>query len=80
MTSKVEKVGQKPTFTHKLTTNLNFQTPFLFFSSTVTEFNAQDCGISKTEKNTSMLLSKIGSDALRHGLQTPEGVLWFLAP
>ncbi len=59
MTSKVEKVGQKPTFTHKLTTNLKFQTPLLFFSFTFTELKEQDCGISKTEKDISMLLSKI---------------------
>jgi len=42
----VEKVGQKHTYTHKLTTNLNFQMPSLFFSSTVEDWNAQDCGIS----------------------------------
>jgi len=30
MTSKVENVGQKRTFTHKLMTNCNFQTPSFF--------------------------------------------------
>ncbi len=35
ITSKVQKVSQKYTFTHKLTTKRNFQTPSLFFSSTV---------------------------------------------
>ncbi|KAK9957229.1 hypothetical protein ABG768_011493, partial [Culter alburnus] len=47
------------TFTHKLTINLKFQTPSLFFSSNVMEWNTQDCGISKAEKNTSMLPLKI---------------------
>ncbi len=59
ITSTVQKVNQKYTFTHKLTTKHNFQTPSLFFSSTVTEWNAQDCGISKAAKDTSMLPSKI---------------------
>ncbi len=59
MKSKVENVDQKHTFTHKLTTNRNFQMPFLFFNITVTEWNAQDCGISKAAKDTSMLPSKI---------------------
>ncbi len=45
ITSTVQNVNQK--FTHKLTTKCNFQTPSLFFSSTITEWNAQDCGISK---------------------------------
>jgi len=31
MTSKVEKVGKKYTFTDTLTTNYNFQAPYLFF-------------------------------------------------
>jgi len=31
MTSTVETVGQKHTFTHKLTSNHNFQMPSLFF-------------------------------------------------
>ncbi len=39
ITSKVQKVNQKYTFTHKLTTKRNFQTTSLFFSSTVTEWN-----------------------------------------
>ncbi len=43
ITSKVQKVSQKYTFTHKLTTKRNFQTRSLFFSSTGTEWNAQDC-------------------------------------
>ncbi len=30
ITSKVQKVSQKYTFTHKLTTKRNFQTPFVF--------------------------------------------------
>ncbi len=51
ITSKVQKVNQKYTFTHKLTTKHNFQTPSLFFSSTVTEWNAQDCGISTAVKD-----------------------------
>ncbi len=37
ITSKVQKVNQKYTVTHKLTTKHNFQMPSLFFSSTVTE-------------------------------------------
>ena len=60
ITSKVENFDQKQTFTHKLTTDRNFQTPSLFFGLTVTEWNAQDCGISKAAKDTSMLPSKIG--------------------
>ncbi len=59
ITSKVQKVNQKYIFTHKLTTKRNFQTPSLFFSSTVTEWNAQDCGISKAAKDTSTLPSQI---------------------
>ncbi len=47
ITSKVQNVNQKYTFTHKLTTKCNFQMPSLFFSSTVTEWDAQDCGIFK---------------------------------
>ncbi len=54
ITSKV-----KNRFTHKLTTKRNFQTLSLFFSSTVTEWNAQDCGISKAAKDTSMLPSNL---------------------
>ncbi len=34
ITSKVQKVNQKYTFTHKLTTKRNFQTSSLFFCST----------------------------------------------
>ncbi len=64
ITSKVQKVNQKYTFTHKLTTN--FQTPSLFFSSTVTEWNAQDCGISKAAKDTSTLPSKIDQMKVSH--------------
>ncbi len=66
ITSKVQKVHQKYTFTHKLTTKRNFQTPSLFFSSTVTEWNAQDCGISKAAKDTSMLPSKIDQMKVSH--------------
>ncbi|MGL4947610.1 MAG: hypothetical protein ACRC4X_08160, partial [Cetobacterium sp.] len=40
------------------TTKRNFKTPFLFFSSAVTEWNTQVCGISKAAKDTSMLPSK----------------------
>ncbi len=57
--SHVQKVNQKYTFTHKLTTKRNFQTPSLCFSSSVTEWNAGDCGISKTAKDTSILPSKV---------------------
>ncbi len=66
ITSKVQKVNQKYTFTHKLTTKRNFQTPSLFFSSTGTEWNAQDCGISKAAKDTSMLPSKIDQMKASH--------------
>ncbi len=66
ITSKVQKVNQKYTFTQKLTTKHNFQTPSLTFSSTVTEWNAQDCGISKTAKDTSMLPSKINQMKVSH--------------
>ncbi len=66
ITSKVQKVSQKYTFTHKLTTKRNFQTPSLFFSSTVTEWNAEDCGISKAAKDTSMLPSKIDQMKASH--------------
>jgi len=31
MTSEVENIDQKSTFTYKLMTSSNFQTPFLFF-------------------------------------------------
>ncbi len=66
ITSKVQKVNQKYTFTHKLTTKRNFQTPSLFFSSTIKEWNAQDCGISKAAKDTSMLPSKIDQIRVSH--------------
>ncbi len=66
ITSKVQKVNQKYTFTHKLTIKRNFQTPSLFFSSTVTEWNAKDCGISKAAKDTSMLPSKIYQMKVSH--------------
>ncbi len=71
ITSKVQKVNQKYTFTQKLTTKHNFQTPSLTFSSTVTEWNAQDCGISKTAKDTSMLPSKINQ--MKVGLSHEAG-------
>ncbi len=51
---------------HKLTTKCNFQMPSLFFSSTVTEWDAQDCGISKAAKDTSMLPSKIDQMKVFH--------------
>ncbi len=66
ITSKVQKVHQKYTFTHKLTTKRNFQTPSLFFSSTVMEWNAQDCGISKAAKDTSRLPSKFDQMKVSH--------------
>ncbi len=66
ITSKVQKVSQKYTFTQKLTTKRNFQTPSLLFSSTVTEWNAEDCGISKAAKDTSMLPSKIDQMKASH--------------
>ncbi len=66
ITSKVQKVNHKYTFTHKLTTKHNFQTPSLFFSLTVTEWNTQDCGISKAAKDTSMLPSKIDQMKVSH--------------
>ncbi len=37
ITPKEQKVSQKYTFIHKLTTKRNFQTPSLFFSSTETD-------------------------------------------
>ncbi len=58
ITSKVQKVGQKYTFALKLTTKRNFSCHLYFFSSTIMEWNAQDCGISKAAKDTSMLPSK----------------------
>ncbi len=66
ITSKVQKVSQKYTFTHKLTTKRNFQAPSLFFSSTVTGWNAEDCGISKAAKDTSTLPSKIDQMKASH--------------
>ncbi len=47
ITSKVQKVGQKYTFALKLNTKCNFSCQLYFFSSTIMEWNAQDCGISK---------------------------------
>ncbi len=59
ISSEVQKV-HKRTFTYKLTTKCNFQMPTLFyFCSTIMEWNAQDCGISNTVKDTSVLPSKI---------------------
>ncbi len=52
----------KNTFTHKLTTDSLLATlrrHLYFFILTVTEWNAQDCGISKAVKDTSILPSKI---------------------
>ncbi len=66
ITSKVQKVNQKYTFTHKLTAKGNFQMPSLFFNSTVMEWDAQDCGISKAAKYTSMLPSKIDQKKVSH--------------
>ncbi len=64
--SKVQNVHQKYKFTQKLSTKRNFQMPSLFFSSTTTEWNAQDCGIPKAVKDTSMLLSKIYQMKVSH--------------
>ncbi len=66
ITSKVQKVNQKYTYTQT-----NHQTQlsdaiFIFFSSTVKEWNARDCGISKAAKDTSMLLSKIDQIKVSH--------------
>jgi len=47
MTSEVYTVGQKCTFTQKLSTKRNFQTPSLFFSSTVTEWKEGLCNIKR---------------------------------
>ncbi len=82
ITSKVHKVNQKYTFTHELTTKRNFQTPSLFFSSTGTEWNAQDCGISKAVKDTSMLPSKIDQMKVSHetGSETNFGFVRALMP
>ncbi len=66
ITPKVQKVSQKYTFTHKLTTKATFRLPSLFFSSTITEWNVQDCGISKAAKDTSMLPSKIDQMKVSH--------------
>ncbi len=54
ITSNVQKVSQKYTYVS------------LFFSSTVTEWNAEDCGISKAAKDTSMLPSKIDQMKASH--------------
>jgi len=83
MTSEVENVGQKHTFTHNLRDH-NFQLSSLFYSSTVT------CSDSYTVvTNTSTLPSKIdqmrvfqktGSEALDSDmpwcLPTLECILW----
>lgn len=54
MPSKVEDVGQKCTFTNKMTLKWLYQTPCLIFK--LSEMGrAQDCGISKAD--TSMLPS-----------------------
>ncbi len=66
ITSKVQKGNQKYKFTHKLTAKGNFQMPSLFFNSTVMEWDAQDCGISKAAKDTSMLPSKIDQKKVSH--------------
>ncbi|MGL5904535.1 MAG: hypothetical protein ACRCZO_17765, partial [Cetobacterium sp.] len=47
--SKVENVGQKCTFSHKLAI---FGCHIYISSSTVTEWKAQDSGISKAAKDT----------------------------
>ncbi len=58
ITPKVQKVNQKYTFTHKLTTKCNFQT--------VTEWNALGCGISKAAEDSSTLPSKIDQMKVSH--------------
>ncbi len=57
ITSKVQKVSQKYTFT-QTDHQTQLSDTIFFFSSTITELNAQDCGISKAGKDTSMLPSK----------------------
>ncbi len=52
ITSKVQRVNQKYTFTHKLTKKCNFQTPSLFFSSTIMEWNAQEGSIFSVFSNS----------------------------
>ncbi len=39
---------------------------FIFFAQTIMEWNAQDCGISKAAKDTSMLPSKIDQMKVSH--------------
>ncbi len=52
----MQKVSQKYICAHKLSTKRNFEMPSLFFSSTVKEWSAQDCGISKAAKDTGRVL------------------------
>ncbi len=59
MTSKVENIYQKRTFT-QTDHRPQLSDAILFFILTVTEWNAQDCGIPKAAKDTSMLPSKMG--------------------
>ncbi len=66
ITSKVQKVNQKYKYTHKPPNATCHQMPSLFFSSTGTEWNAQDCGISKAAKDTSTLPSKIDQMKVSH--------------
>ncbi len=70
ITSKVQKVSQKYIFTHKLSTKRNFEMPSFFFSSTVKEWSAQDCGISKAAKDTGRVLM-----SSCHGMCSPKE-LW----
>ncbi len=74
ITSKVQKVYQKYIFKHKLTTKRRFQTPSLFFSSTVMERDAQDCGISKAAKDTSMLPLKSDQMKVSHETGSEDDV------
>ncbi len=64
ITSKVQKVNQN--LHTNSPPNATFRRHLYFFSSTVTEWNAQDCGILKAVKDTSMLLSKIDQMKVSH--------------
>lgn len=74
--SKVEKVSQKSTFTHKLNTIQNFQMSNLFVSSTVTECNGQDCGISEAVNHKSIRWRFLRRPEVK--LTLDSDVPWFL--
>ncbi len=61
ITSKVQKVYHKYTFTHKLTTNATFRRHLYFLAQTFMEWNAL------IVKDTSMLPSKIDQMKESHG-------------